>query len=302
MAPPMHELAQQALDRVRVKEEYFVDVRVWPVQAEFDPNGWLRNFCDEDVPYAALLLDSFVYFSSQMADAMFASAVQAISTQFNSSNHANSANSWRIFLESALFCVVTGENPNPSDSGYLFARKARQVLGITEERLVEPDVCLGALIRNGNRPVIFIDDFVGSGNQFAEMWERQYEVGSEILSFFIISKNNPSTPFYYCPVLSTKYGLDTLNRRCPSVKLFPAHILDPLSSPLHPATTVFPPELRAQGQEMIERVSKDIGIPADAWRGFHDLGCAVAFEHCIPDATLPLFYWSQNWRPLMRRT
>jgi hypothetical protein len=40
----------------------------------------------------------------------------------------------------------------------------------------------------------------------------------------------------------------------------------------------------------------------DDWRGFHGLGLTVAFEHGIPDASLPIFFSERNgWKPLMRR-
>ena len=37
--------------------------------------------------------------------------------------------------------------------------------------------------------------------------------------------------------------------------------------------------------------------------GFHDLGLTIAFEHSVPDATLPIF-WADgsNWKPLYRRS
>jgi hypothetical protein len=45
------------------------------------------------------------------------------------------------------------------------------------------------------------------------------------------------------------------------------------------------------------------GAVVNDWQGFHKLGLALAFQHCVPDATLPLFYWEHNeWHPLIRRT
>ncbi len=47
------------------------------------------------------------------------------------------SNQWLDFVEKAIFTIVTGENPNISDSGHLYARKAA-ALGIPDERLKEP--------------------------------------------------------------------------------------------------------------------------------------------------------------------
>src|SRR5947208_14205280 len=45
--------------------------------------------------------------------------------------------SWRAFVDSVIVTRVTGEIPSDTDSGYTFARKARQLLGIPEERRSE---------------------------------------------------------------------------------------------------------------------------------------------------------------------
>ena len=66
--------------------------------------------------------------------------------------------------------------------------------------------------------------------------------------------------------------------------------------------------MRAEGQAWIADASRRGGVPdtngaqPGDWRGFAKLGLALAFEHGVPDATLPLFYWDgPGWEPLMRR-
>lgn len=308
----MHEATQHALDRIHMKADYFVDVQLWPTSDEFDPLGWLGNFPDEDKPLAAVLLDSFLFFSARMTDGMFSAAVQATSNRFIMGTRRDSKRAWSRYLDSALFCLVTGEVPNPTDSGYLFARRVRQLLGVDEDRVVEPRTCLEHLA-NSLSPVIFVDDFVGSGNQFVEMWFRQYGLNSgRPLSFAEIARGNPRAGwlFTYCPVLSSRLGADRLRSTCPEVYLSPAHVLDPRSSPLHAESLVFPEDLRAPGRDLIRRISLDVlGLPdtdgavVNDWQGFHKLGCTVAFSHGIPDATLPIFYHSTpSWTPLKRRT
>jgi hypothetical protein len=306
----MHTSALQALDRVTLKAEYFVDIQLWPVVEEFDPLGWLNNFTTEDRPLAALLLDSFVYLPSRIESAMFLAAVHGISGRLQQTTRAKSKDTWRTFIQGAIFCMVTGESPNPSDSGYIFARRARQILGIDESRLTEPGKCLEVLHRHGPRPVVFVDDFVGSGEQFIRTWRRSYMVAGENLSFRQLATraSNPISTFY-CPILTTARGVKAIAANCPQVMMHPAHILDPETSPLHPQTAVFPDALRASGQEMIRRVSAALGIPdtdgsvTNDWQGYRKLGTSIAFSHGLPDATLPLFYWdAAGWTPLKRRT
>lgn len=301
----MHEAAQQALERVHLKAEYFVDIQAWPLESDFDPRGWLDNFGADDQGLAALMLDSFLFYPSRMTDALFQSTIQGLSSRFLRHTKRESSAAWRKFIDEARFCIVTGEDPNPSDSGYIFARRVRTILEIDEERVLSPEQCLGFLDTNPQCPVVFVDDFVGSGNQFVNTWNRRTFPRARSFSDHFNSHGNP---FFYCPILATDKGAQLIRGSCPGVNLVAAHILDPLLSPLHPSTLVFPDDLRRQGHDMIERISNQIGVPSDSeynihyWRGYRNLACSLAFSHGMPDATLPIFHWEKNgWNPLMRR-
>ncbi len=52
---------------------------------------------------------------------------------------------WNAFLGRALFTFVEGEVSSPADSGYAFARRARDILGIPEERILHPSDVLSIL-------------------------------------------------------------------------------------------------------------------------------------------------------------
>ncbi len=294
--------AQQAHERIAVKSEYFVDVHVWPGPNDFDPKAWLSNFPEDEAPLAALMLDGFMYISRRMCDAMLYSAVQAISSKKIAASFGDTEAAWQAFLDSALFCMVTGEEPNPSDSGHLFLRKVRQVLEVEEERLFTPHDCLRALLRDGPRPVIFVDDFLGSGNQFVTQWYRQYPVNSASVAFADIEALIGPFSAYYAPALATRVGADNLLAQCPEVELSPAHLLDEEASLLHPECPFFPSHLRAAAQTLLKDKSLAIGIDPAEWRGYRSLGLAIAFEHGVPDATLPIFYHERSgWKPLLRR-
>lgn len=304
----MHPLAQEALERIKLKSTYFVDVQVWPLPTELNTDAWLGNFTEEDLPYAALLLDSFLYLPPRMVDALFLSAIQGVSQQFADRHFAAARDRWTALLNNAIFCAVTGEEPNPTDSGYLFARKLRQVVGVPEERVAEPATCIEILEQGLARAVFFIDDFVGSGNQFLTLWRREYGNGTSRMSFERLAKKRPELRMHYCPLIATADGARTLQDECGHLVLHPAHILDPRSGPLHSQSSAFPEELRDAAQTMIKRVSLALGIPdtdgrdPEDWQGYRKQGCALAFAHGIPDATLPIFYWEKNWKPLLRRT
>lgn len=297
-------------DFVLAKCKYFVDVHLWGLPENIDPARWLSNFDGPEMDYAVHLLNGFMYFSDRLTNQMFAEAFHGLSNfiRLPGDSFLSIQADWRAFVKSVIITPVTGEVPSITDSGFIFARMARQRLGLDESQILSPEATLECLLRRGPRPVVFVDDFVGSGNQFIDTWERRMELSNSTVMSFETYSSVRGSRFFYCPVVCTQDGCDRLQRECPKVVINPAHVLSPKHSALSPDSFIWPEHLKAGAFNFIERASARAGIPdtgggEDDWRGFNMLGLALAFEHSVPDATLPLFYWERNdWKPLVRRT
>lgn len=294
----MHEFGQ---DFVLEKCGYFANVGLWPWKQELDPELWLENFQAAEKELAVHLLNSFMYYAEPLVDAIFGAALQSLSKSLIRLGDPllTSQMTWRTFVDGAIITYVTGETPNPTDSGLMFARKARQRLEFREEQIMDPDAALVELLERGPRPVVFVDDFVGSGRQFLATWSRQVAVGSLSVSFERLSRERGFT-FYYCPALCTEYGMNQLRIHTPDVFVNPGHLIPSKYSAIAPDSVIWPADRRDDGREFLRRTSARAGIVA--WEGFRRLGLALAFQHSVPDATLPIFYWDKNgWHPLIRR-
>lgn len=292
-------------DFVIEKCEYFASVGIWPPKSVLNPELWLDNFGQDEMDHAVYLLNSFLYFSNYLMDEIFRSAVRTLSRSLmRSTDDCTSLQlKWQSFIGNAIVTYVTGEEPNPTDSGYKFARKAR-AMGIEEVNIRTPEqVCL-ALSGGTHVPIIIVDDFIGSGSQFLKMWNRPY--GRPARSLAELASVTASR-FYVCPAFCTEYGLGELKRECPRVTVNPGHLIASNYSALAQDSVIWPTGLRNTAAEFIRSASMRAGIPdtggnTDDWRGFGQLGLTIAFEDSVPDATLPLFYWSKNgWRPLLER-
>lgn len=289
------------------KCEYFVDVRLWPLLNEMDPLRWLGNFHGEEMEYAIHLLQSFLYYSEEVTNALLKSAFQSLSKTVcgDSTSYLAMVGTWEKFVDTAIFTYVTGESPRPTDSGYAFARKARQVLAIEDERIVDPDTAMQRVLQR-RAPVVFVDDFVGSGDQLIHTWHREVTLSPGYKQTFQAIAALGFAEFYYIPIVATQYGLNEIADSCTGIKVLPAHTFAPEYSALHPNSVMWPEHLRAGAHDFLRNVSERACIPdtdgnEDDWRGFHKLGLAVAFHHSVPDATLPLFTWNLNgWKPLIR--
>ena len=291
---------------VLTKCAYFTDIQVWPLYTKIHPERWLLNFSNEELRFAVHLLNAFLYFSQVLVDQLFASAFQRLSIDMHRGGDTpqDIRGAWRQFCDTVLITRVTGEEPNDTDSGFHFLRMARQVLGIPEARILGPRETLSELLTHGSRPVVFVDDFAGSGNQFIATWRREILVDrSTVMSFNrLASSIMRDVSFYYCPVVATELAEANIKSSCPSVRLSPAHFLSLRYSALSKDSLIWPPQLRDMGIAFLEEASARAGIPSGKWKGFEGLGLALAFEHGVPDATLPLFHWDKGgWRPLIER-
>ena len=252
-----------------------------------------------------------MYYSVRLVEQLFAAGFQNLSVlnRRDGRGFREAQSTWQRFCDTLIVTYITGERPNPTDSGFTFARMARQVLEIDEERIVAPETALCILVSDPDRPVLFVDDFVGSGNQFISTWHRPYHVPSHgEHSFARQALAGGSARYHYCPAVCTAYGAQRIAKRCPGdLVLSPGNWVADQNSVFHPESVVWPDHLRASAPQFVASASCRAGIPdnggkVDDWRGYHKLGLTLAFAHSIPDATLPLFYWEkEGWRPLVRR-
>lgn len=291
-------------EAVLEKCRFFTSVGLWPLKSELDPRPWLDQFLLEERELASYLLNSFLYLSDSITNRLFVSSIESLS-QWEAvprDDEDAARTRWASFLDQVIVTPVRGERPRPTDSGMAFARKARDLCGIRDANVRENEAAIEAIMKDPGRPLLFVDDFVGSGNQFLETWERTHEIAAGSWGFHSLEALGASR-IYYCPVVATEQGLDRIRRRSP-VTVSPAHVLPDVYSALHPASIVWPEHRQQEGAQFIFEASQRAGIPDSGgglndWRGFHRLGLTLAFEHGVPDATLPLFWWeSATWIPL----
>ncbi|MBN8600344.1 MAG: hypothetical protein J0M26_04915 [Planctomycetes bacterium] len=287
------------------KCDFFVEAQLWPTHRTLDFQGWLQNFEEDEMETAVLLLSHFIYYSNELTQQLFRYAISKLVSQVCDFSMPSAQAQWDEFTKNVLVTHVTGEDPNPSDSGYHFSRMSRQIVGVEPTQIVTNEEAIERLSFGDSRAVIFVDDFVGSGKQFCETWDRTHGFGNPARheSFSTVTENaQVDVATFYCPVICTWKGNAAIKRRAPRVNVLAAHDIDESYSVFSEACRFWPAEYVQKIESDIRKASKRAGIGRD-WRGFNDLGLTIAFEHCIPDATIPLFWHeSRNWVPLKKRS
>ncbi len=290
---------------VLAKCDAFTDFQVWPLRKTLDPNSWLNNFTPSEKPYATALLNGFLYYSKDFLIELICHSIQDLSRYLSPphDSYTSAYHSWGTTLQNIIFCRITGETPHQTDSGHLMIRYVRQHARVHESQMIEAEVALPLLDASTQKTVIFVDDFVGSGQQFIHTWKRPYPSPNGALSFEAINAKNLGHRFIYIPAVATKYGVGEIATHCAGAFIQPAHILDEQYNWLSPNCPFWPAKLKNSAAQVIEEISNRARIPAGLWKGFHDLGMGIAFDHSTPDANLRIFYWDQNnWNPLIRRS
>lgn len=177
--------------------DFFTETQVWPLKRTLDPESWLDNFDKGDEDYACHLLNGFLFFPEPIVKTMFISAFQSLSHTVcgGLESFEKSHEKWQDFLGRAIIVHVTGETPNPTDSGHLFARILRDYAGIHESQVMPQSEAVDKLIEDPSHPLVFVDDFIGSGSQFVQTWERSHDVRGKTYSIKDIAERSEKGGF-----------------------------------------------------------------------------------------------------------
>lgn len=287
--------------------QYFRETRLWPLADNLNYEQWLANFSDGIEKEIALhILDFFTYIPDCMVNQMLATVIGKCGYYFKHHRRTWDDNS---FKNDCWYSFIPGEDLKPTDSGYLFNRKLRDIIHIPEQQIIAYPILLDRLAESKNQNVILVDDFVGSGQQACIAWNMQEETTQKTLQE-LANKNNHK--IIYAPLIVNYIGEREIQKHCQGLALTFIHLLtssDSLSAPDCPCWKG-DKSLYNQAMDLIVKKSACLGIPTSPnghyttidTMGFHKQGLALAFEHGMPDACPPIFYWeTANWKPLIKK-
>lgn len=275
---------------------------MWLSEPRIRPRAWLQNFEESDKDVAAQLLERFVFYNQQLTDSLLTTSFYSIADGLKKGPNAPPRDTLLRALADAVFTPVQGENPNPTDSGNFLCRRTRQVLNVPEDRIKSNAEALQAA--SIGTPVVFVDDFIGSGDQFLTTWED----ASTGTSFKTIQEN---TSFHaiYLSLVGTEKGIRNIGIDAPSVAVCVTHKIDNRGTLW--GLKISNPALHGQIEVMLEKYLPRL-TPHEPYMlqenylkfGYKHRGLFFAFEHSVPDATLPIFWCrgTNNWEPLIERT
>ncbi|HBO3477950.1 hypothetical protein KUC85_15505 [Pseudomonas aeruginosa] len=296
-------LSEAHVNEVIAKCEVLKAAGLWAREPKLRPRAWIQNFSPVDRPTAAFLLDKFTFYNADLTSKLLIASYNSLGDGMAKSVNPKSQQEILSGLSSAILTPVKGESPNPTDSGYLVCRMARQSLHIDDSYVLDTDNALQHAYHGGT--VIFVDDFVGSGDQFLTTWKLTNPAN---LSFQDAYSKSGFLAIYVTLVV-TDFGLGNIRRTAPNVSICATHILSEKSTIRGILSEN--PGMAPAVESLLERYSTRL-TPSEQYMsppeylkyGYKKRGLLLGFDHSVPDATLPIF-WSQgtnNWEPLIERS
>ncbi len=277
---------------------------IWTGVSPIRLRSWLRNFVSSEEKYfAACLLDALIYRSKPQTIALMRQLLtRVLPDLFRSSPSSfRPPEDWIAALQRGrrrrcrlcLVPVVSPQDP-PTKSGYVVARMLKQEFRTDESYIINPEDVQREL-SVGVTTFLFIDDFLGTGVQFADFFNDR--------GFMRLLQ---SAYVAYLPLAAHEDGIRTLRTSIPWLHVRAVELLDDSHSLFHDACGTFNDGVNSSSSallfyhELLRR--KGIQISGPNRTGFGHLELAYAFEHAVPDNCLPILWWDNNdWKPLFPR-
>jgi DNA integrity scanning protein DisA with diadenylate cyclase activity len=234
---------------------------------------WLEQFNPEERPLIGQLLRGFKYYGS----AKVAEAVRILYQSVLKTSRKQQEDMWFIPVGYV------------AKSGSIIAYYFRVQNALPQDHFVSP-ADLASLPLTEGSTVVFLDDFLGTGNQARQVWEN---VAKPI-------HDKTGADFYYSTLVAYTQGQENLKRTTRFLPLA-VDVLNEADSPFSESSSLFDNEDdRVRCEQIVEQYGKRL-YPNHPF-GYQRTQGMVGFFYSTPNNTLPIFWASQNdWHPLLAR-
>jgi len=271
--------------------------------------SWLHNFSpsEEDIYLALILANKIMFYSKRKIHYLWRFLLYnklkiAISEKYFTGQSLSEINrSFQKFIENK--CIFTPFG-SAGDSGEAMHYDFSHVVG--NSRLKNID--LSFLIANFDQlkedecknrdTIILIDDFIGSGNQATNFWDKRKFVNKTLKD---LHEKNPEIRFYYLALCGMAEGVSEISSSLP-ITVIVGEELDDRFKCFSTCSQIFSdPEERRKAEILMTTKGKYLySHPL----GYKNSQLAIAFDHNTPNNSLPVIWKKKtdgSWYPLFKR-
>lgn len=291
--------AEDKLALARMRATRLIETGIWSGLKYSDLGAWIGNFQSQKAKLlASLLLDSFSFKSqeqlaSQMRVCLTSSVPYSLSS--NSLDILNGTDYMDVLtkkhnLDKSLFLVpVIRDIDPPTKSGPSVARQFKRLCLVNEEYMIWPWQ-IEEKINEGAKTFIFIDDTLATGEQF-EAFLKQY----------IPNTSKVGIRFSYVPLVAHSSGVSRVRKEFPNISVYPVEIATTENSFFGNTQSSKYSGVRDLYDEVVQDIYTTSFYKKSRY-GYGDLALTLSYTHSTPNATLPVYWYSnENFNPLVRR-
>jgi hypothetical protein len=256
-----------------------------------DVRSWLRQFgTNVDQRLVFKLLSKIKYFSEDMIRQRLATLLQMIKRDVTFRFEG---------VQPRLHDIVVSYLDGPGKSGFQYAKLFGEENSVFHENILEPSRALRVALKSDKvKAIVFIDDFLGSGQSALEgLLGMQRELG-EIAA-------TRKIPVFLCVIAGFQTAVQHMEAELVKRKLqIRVRVADPLADAdraFSDAADIF---ADVDEMEKAKRLVRDFGSRLEPKHplGFNDTEGLIVFERSCPNNTLPVLWGkSADWTPLFRR-
>lgn len=279
-----------------------IRVGIWTGINQSSVNAWLNNFKTiEEKYFAACVLDSLIYRSeAQTISLIFQLLYRSLPnlarlSRFNTGiNFNNLIEALRSRDDPKIRIVtVTSYSLDPTKSTHIVVRLLKTKFRVNPSWIIDPH---RIQYDSDVEAFIFLDDFLGTGDQFIEICDDEIIINEKINNLLVI----------YAPLVAHVKGIDRLKKDLPKLKVTCAEILDNSSA----FFDLFFNDGLNRGnvaREFYKSLLAKYRIPTGGDMnilGYGNLELTYAFYHSVPDNSLRILWHEpedKSWMPLFHR-
>jgi hypothetical protein len=279
-----------------------IDRSIWSGMKPVRLRRWMKNFTtDEENYFAGCILDALIYRSDEQTTALVVQLFQRslVDLARNDVPPLGLVDDWLKLLRAGDRRVKLVAAVKRTDlthkSAHLISRLMKRQLSIHPQSIAKPWE-LDQHIMSGTKMLVFVDDFLGTGQQFDELLEQEH-------LDWIFSK----AYVVFAPFVAHTKGIAYLKKKYPQLRITATEVLDGRHELFNPVARAFDDGLNTADMakqfyfDFLQK--KGFSFPDGNREGFGGLGLTYVFEHAVPDNNLPLL-WSPgtgDWMPLFDR-
>jgi hypothetical protein len=282
-------------------------IRQWDGINKTDVLGWISNFDTSLRYFAWKLLYRLIYYSERDIELLLREVLfhKTLSREVRETYQIPSGfGRYPSFLNFQLkrmfdktLIVPVLDSSKPHESGPAVTRIAVQRLGIPDASVLFPGDIQDHHLTSHER-IIFIDDNVGSGDQFKDFWtDYPFSNQKQLLSEAVESSQ---LKVYSLSLVAVKQSLVKLQGMFPKVTFRAAQELSAEYEIFSPESIVWSNDAeRLEAQAAINTLLNERGVPT---YGHANLSFGVIMHQTIPDWSHPMLWRERpDWKPLLRR-